>query len=478
MWRRRDFLSRTVLGTAGLALGRVAAQAPRRLPNVVLMFADDLGYADLGCYGAQGYTTPHLDRLAGEGLRFTSFYVAQAVCSASRTGLLTGCLPNRVGILGALGPNAKHGIADGEVTLGELFRSRGYATGIFGKWHLGHHRQFLPLQHGFDEYLGLPYSNDMWPVNFDGTPAAPAAKGKGAYPPLPLIDGNETVQTIATPADQDTLTTRYTERAVRFIERHRERPFFLYLPHSMPHVPLGVSEKFRGRTQQGRYGDVMQEIDWSMGQLLATLDRCGLRDDTLVIFTSDNGPWRNFGNHAGQVGPLREGKGNMWEGGCRVPCVMRWPGVIQPGRTTDRIAATIDVLPTMAAIIGADLPPHPIDVLNVLPLLRGEPGADPRQAYVYYYGDTLCAVRRGPWKLTFPHQYRSYAGVTPGQDGFPGPYSQAKAEWELYHLETDLGEQHNVAADHPDLVASLRAFGEQHQAALKAGRREPGRLPG
>ncbi|MCC7494310.1 MAG: sulfatase [Fimbriimonadaceae bacterium] len=477
MPNRRQFVTQTALATAALGLAGRRGRAQGRLPNIVLVFTDDQGYADLGCYGASGFQTPQIDSLARDGLRFSSFYVAQAVCSASRTGLLTGCFPNRIGILGALNHTARHGIGDREVTLGQLLQSVGYATGIFGKWHLGHHRQFLPLQHGFDEYLGLPYSNDMWPVRDDGTAAPPSDKGKGSYPPLPLYDGNEVVATITDPAGQDSLTTRYTERAVAFIERHRQRPFFCYVPHSMPHVPLGVSAKFRGSSQQGRYGDVIQEIDWSVGQILSTLDRLDLRDNTLVIFTSDNGPWRNYGNHAGSPGPLREGKGCMWEGGCRVPCVVRWPGVIAAGRETDQIAATVDLLPTFAAITGAALPEHPIDGLNLLPLLRNEPGAVPRSEYFYYYGETLCAVRRGSWKLTFPHAYRSYAGVNPGRDGLAGPYAQGQVGYELYHLETDLGEQRDVAAQHPALVTELRALGEQQRALLTAGKRPPGRLP-
>ncbi|MGD8362151.1 MAG: sulfatase-like hydrolase/transferase, partial [Gemmatimonadota bacterium] len=271
---------------------------------------DDMGYGDVGSYGAQGYTTPHLDRLAAEGTRFTDFYASQAVCSASRASLLTGCYAERVSILGALSPRSAVGLNPEEETLAEILKARGYATGIFGKWHLGDQPQFLPLQHGFDEYLGLPYSNDMWPVEYDGTRLEEG--GKSHYPPLPLLRGNAVAEYVEDLQDQDRLTTLYTEAALAFIEAHRGEPFFLYLAHSMPHVPLGVSERFRGRSEQGMFGDVMEEIDWSVGQLLETLDRFGLKEDTVVIFTSDNGPWLNFGNHAGSAGPLREGKGTAF----------------------------------------------------------------------------------------------------------------------------------------------------------------------
>ena len=311
---------------AGFGAG--CSQSAPKPTNFVLIFADDLGYGDVGSFGAKGYETPHLDRLASEGRRFTNFHVSQAVCSASRASLMTGCYANRVGIRGALGPASEIGLNPEEETIAENLQKKGYTSGIFGKWHLGHARKFLPLQQGFDEYLGLPYSNDMWPVDYDGVawrdkdvPDTEKPR-KSKQPPLPLIDGNEKSAEIWTLDDQATLTTRYTERAVQFIERNKDRVFFLYVPHSMPHVPLGVSAKFKGKSEQGMFGDVIMEIDWSVGQILEALDRNGLRDNTLVVFTSDNGPWLNYGNHAGKTGGLREGKGTSWEGGKRVPCIM------------------------------------------------------------------------------------------------------------------------------------------------------------
>jgi arylsulfatase A-like enzyme len=484
---RREFL-----GTVGAGLGVIAASCrpvrppetapPRRRPNIVLVLCDDLGYADLGCYGARGFETPNIDRLAAEGIRFTDFYVSQAVCSASRASLLSGCYAERVGIQGALGPASKIGLNPDEETIAELLKAQGYATAIFGKWHLGFQAQFLPRRQGFDEYVGLPYSNDMWPFGYDGKPVTTGAKA--AYPPLPLIRNEEKIGEIASLADQDRLTTLYAENAVRFISENMDRPFFLYLPHSMPHTPLGVSDKFRGQSSYGKYGDVVMEIDWSVGEILKTLARYRLERDTLVIFTSDNGPWLNFGNHAGTAGPLREGKGTMFEGGARVPCVMRWPGHIPAGRACSNIAATIDLLPTLAAIAGAPNPVKKIDGVDVRPLLEGRSDANPRDHYFYYYAWQLRAVRRGRWKLMFPHTTTSYAGRPPGQNGLPGPTVQVQTELALYDLAADIGERHDVLQAHPDIVAELQALAETAREELGdsltgrkgKGIREPGRI--
>jgi arylsulfatase len=463
-FRRRDFLKTLGWGAASLPLASLHQTCKKekiqeeRLPNIVLIFIDDMGYADVGCYGATGYRTPNIDRLAEQGMRFTSFYVAQAVCSASRAALLTGCYPNRVGIFGAYNDQAKVGIHADEETIAEVLKKKGYATACFGKWHLGHHHKFLPLQHGFDEYLGLPYSNDMWPVEYDGT-ALPEGHSKLRYPPLPLIEGNEKVAEIRSLEDQDTLTTRYTERAVQFIGKNKDQPFFLYVPHTMVHTPLGVSDKFRGKSQQGKYGDVMMEIDWSVGEILKTIEKHGLEKYTLVIFTSDNGPWMNFGKHAGSAGPFREGKGTSWEGGVRVPCIMRWPEKIPEGTECSRMAATMDILPTLAAITGAPLPEHKIDGVNILPLLQGNMNANPRNHLFYYYGKQLQAIRQGKWKLHFPHGYRSYEGVEPGKGGLPGPYAHGETGLELYDLDKDIGERQDVAAENPDVVERLTALG-------------------
>ena len=421
------------------------AADPSRGPNIVVIFADDLGYADLKCFGSPYADTPHLDQMAAEGRRFTNFYVAQAVCSASRTALLTGCYPNRLSIQGALGPANTHGIHADEMTIAEVLKPKGYATAIYGKWHLGHHPPFLPTHHGFDDYFGLPYSNDMWPGH-------PTAK----FPDLPLIDGERTVELNP---DQSKLTTLYTERAVKFIESHQDRPFFLYVPHAMPHVPLFVSDKHAGKSERGIYGDVIREIDWSVGQILQALKRLKIDENTLVIFTSDNGPWLSYGAHGGSAKPFREGKGTAWEGGVRVPCVMRWPGRVPAGTECSELAATIDLFPTIGRLAGADLPTRKLDGLDVSPLLLGEPsGRTPHEAYWYYWGDALHAIRSGPWKLHFPHPYVHVE--TPGQDGKPGKLVQPKTTLALYNLEQDIGESTDVSADHPDIVARLSALAE------------------
>jgi arylsulfatase A-like enzyme len=417
-----------------------------RPPNVVLIYADDLGYADVGPFspvkGARRPHTPSLDRLAAEGVRLTNFYVAQAVCSASRAALLTGAYPNRIGISGALGPNAKHGINAGETTIAELLKQRDYATAIFGKWHLGHLPSFLPTRHGFDEYYGLPYSNDMWPRH-------PTNK---TFPELPLIERDAVIQL---DPDQSQLTRQYTERAVRFIEANRDKPFFLYLAHAMPHVPLFVSEAFRGQTGQGLYGDVIAEVDWSVGRVLDAVARAGLDDRTLVVFTSDNGPWLSYGDHAGSAAPLREGKGTAFEGGVRVPFLVRWPGRIPKGMAQDAAAMTIDLLPTVAGLTGTTPPTDRIiDGRDIWPLLTGARGAaTPHDALYFYWGQELHAVRSGRWKLHLPHPYQALEA--PGKAGSPGKYARREIGLSLFDLSADPGESIDVAERHPDVVKTL-----------------------
>lgn len=469
---RTTILATLLVGVVSIqaALAPCACAAER--PNIVIIYADDMGWGDLGCQGAQGFATPNLDRLADQGVRLAHFYTAQAVCSASRAALLTGCYPNRLGILGALNPRAQHGIHADEQTLAELVKSAGYATAIFGKWHLGHHPPFLPTRHGFDEYFGLPYSNDMWPRH-------PTTKD---FPELPLIEGEKVV---GREPDQSQLTTWYTERAVQFIERHAAQPFFLYVPHNMPHVPLHVSDKFRGHSMRGLYGDVIEEIDWSVGQIVGALARHGLTERTLVIFSSDNGPWLSYGDHAGSTGGLREGKGTTFEGGVRVPCIMCWPGTIPGGRVVSEPAMTIDILPTVARLVGAELPSHPIDGRDIWPLVVGEPGAtSPHDALYFYWGQELQAVRSGRWKLHFEHEYRTLAGKPGGRGGKPAEYQKARIGLALFDLETDPGETTDVAAHHPDVVARLQQLAEAAREDLgdtatgRQGRgvREPGRV--
>lgn len=458
------------------------AAETERLPNIVVIFIDDMGYADIGSFGAKGYKTPHLDRMAEEGRKFTDFYVTQAVCSASRAGLLTGCYNNRVGILGALGPKSNIGINENEVLISEICKQKNYATACYGKWHLGHHKKFLPMQHGFDDYFGLPYSNDMWPYH-PGVAHLSMEQRLKRWPHLPLIDGNEIINLKVTGEDQELLTTQYTERAVTFIESNKDRPFFLYVPHSMVHVPLYVSEKFKGKSGAGLFGDVMMEVDWSVGQILETLRKNELDRNTLVIFTADNGPWLSYGDHAGSAGPLREGKGTMFDGGCRESTLMWWPGTIPAGTTCSTPAMTIDILPTIAHLIGANLPDHKIDGKNIWPLVKGEADAkSPHEAYFFYYGRQLQAMRMGKWKLHFPHGYRTMAGRPGGTGGIPNNYSQAKIGLSLFNLETDIGESTDVKDQYPEIVEKMQKLAEQMRAELGDnnrkgnGARQPGKI--
>ncbi len=441
---------------------------PSVLPNIIIIFTDDQGYGDLGSYGATNFTTPNLDQMAVDGMRFTHFYSAQAVCSASRAALLTGCYPNRIGITGALFPWSEHGLHQDETTIAEMLKPLGYATGIFGKWHLGHQKKFLPLQHGFDEFFGVPYSNDMWPVDFDGKQVEDTSHRKNRYPQLPLIQGEEKVEEVRTLQDQDQLTSRFTERAIQFIQDHRDQPFFLYLPHSMAHIPLGVSEKFRGKSAQGLYGDVMMEIDWSVGQIIKTLEELELAENTLVVFTSDNGPWLNFGNHGGSSGGLREGKGTTYEGGQRVPCIMKWPRVIPAGRVNNQLATTMDLLPTIASFTGAGLPENAIDGIDISSLLKGNTENSPRETlYYYYHRNDLEAVRYQHWKLMLPHiTTQSYRNVLPANDGWPGPYHKDTVEVALYNLRRDPGEAYDVKELYPEIVDRLQEIANQARTDL------------
>lgn len=444
-------------------------------PNVIIVFVDDLGYGDIGTFGSPEYSTPHLDQMAAEGVHFTDFYVSQPVCSASRASLLTGTYANRIGILGALGPKNLHGIHKDEVTLAELFKSQGYTTAIYGKWHLGHHPEFLPLNHGFDEYYGIPYSNDMWPFH---------PENPDSWDDLPTIEGDSI---IGYNMDQSRFTTDFTLRSQEFIRSQTlaNRPFFLYIAHPMPHVPLFVSETHRDKSGTGLYGDVIHEIDWSMGQILKTLQETNVDAHTLVLFMSDNGPWLSYGTHAGQTGALREGKGTVWEGGVRVPFIARWPQSLPEGLRVSTPAMTIDIFPTLAHLIGAPLPDHPIDGKNIWPLMKGESTLSTQPAYFFWYGQNeLQAVRSGPWKLYFPHRYRTMNGQESGANGIPGKYTYRRTGLELYHLRTDLGETDDLAEAHPAVIQQLSALadsmrkilGDQLEGVEGTQVREPGRI--
>ena len=419
-------------------------------PNVIIVLTDDQGYADVGVFGAAGFTTPNLDRMAGEGIKLTNLYVAAPICSPSRAALLTGSYPVRVGITDVLFPDSATGLNPEEVTLAELLKSVGYATAAIGKWHLGDDNEFLPTRQGFDEYFGLPYSNDMTP--------------------LPLLEDEQVVEESP---DLSQLTQRYTARALDFITRNRANPFFLYLAHTMPHVPIAASDDFRGKSEQGLYGDVIMEIDWSVGQLLGKLEELGISRDTLVVFTSDNGPWLRYGNHAGSAAPLREGKWTTFEGGQRVPGIARWPARI-PGQTvSNEIVTTMDLFPTLAAITGAALPGWTLDGKNVLPLLEGVPGAvSPTNTLYFYLHQELQAVRRGHFKLHLPHSYETV--VVPGNDGVEGQDDSADIEQSLFDLDVDPGETVDVSAQYPDVVSELTSAATSFDAELKSNARPAG----
>ena len=471
-------LKLTNLVFAGLLPFQAQAQVQaQKVPNVIIVLLDDMGYGDLSVTGASGYKTPNIDRICVEGMRFTHYYSPQAVSSASRAGLLTGCYPNRIGFSGALGPGSKVGIADSEETIAEVLKKKGYACAAFGKWHLGDHPKFLPVNHGFDEYYGIPYSNDMWPFH----PQNPRG-----YPPLPMIEGDRIVNPEMTAADQEQMTTQFTERSVQFIEKNKNKPFFLYLAHPMPHVPLFVSEKFKGKSEYGTYGDVKMEIDWCMGEILKALKKNGIDENTLIIFTSDNGPWINYGNHAGSTAGLREAKGTSYEGGQRVPCVMRWPAKIPAGTICNRLASSIDLLPTIARLCGAPLPSLKIDGLDISPLMMGDEKANPREYFLYYYRrNNLECVRNDRFKLVLPHTGRSYEGFLPGNDGRPGQVNDSHQEnFALYDLIRDPGERYDVQALYPEVVEELMKVVENARLDLGddltknegSGRRESGRV--
>lgn len=450
--------------------------AEQRPPNVVIILVDDLGYADLGCFGAEKIQTPNIDRMAAEGTKFTSFYVAQAVCSASRAALMTGCYANRVGMQGALNHTSKEGLHPDEWLLSEMCQQRGHATAAFGKWHLGTDLMFNPLRNGFDEFLGIPYSND----NSKYHPSL-----ADQMPPLPFYDG---LKVIETDPDQSLFTKRFTERATSFIERNKRHPFFLYVPHVMPHVPIFASDAFRGKSDAGLYADVVEEIDWSVGQILDAIKRCGIDRETLVILFSDNGPFLSYGNHAGSAKPLREGKLTTFDGGVRSPFIARWPGRVPEARVCDEPVMEIDLLPTVAGLIGGKLSDRKIDGKDMRDLLEGKPGAkSPHEALIFYGGSELQAVRSGDWKLHFPHPYITVDGE-PGRDGKPAKFGQMKPKsitqsgiagiasrhgyrvenigLSLFNLKDDPGELHDVAKEHPEIVNRLKKLAEPARTEL------------
>lgn len=455
---RRAFLKAAGLGSAAMCAGAGphAAETGKRPPNVVVIFLDDSGWGDFHPFGKPKYKTPNVARLAKEGCRFNNFYVPQAICSASRAALLSGCYPGRTGVFGAHGPNGR-GLDPKFATLGEVMRSNGHATAVFGKWHIGDQPDTRPAARGFDESCGLMYSNDMWEFH----PERPEHWGK--YP-LRFWENGEVAIDRVTKEHQPYLTTWFTEHAVDFIQRKKDNPFFLYVPHAMPHVPLFCSEKFKGKSGAGLYGDVMMEIDWSVGEIAKALKANGLEDNTLVIFTSDNGPWVSYGNHAG-VTPYREAKATGFDGGVRSACIMKYPGKIEAGAASTKMFSTVDLLPTLAALTGASLPDNPVDGKNVWGLITGKRGAkNPHDYYPFSTGSKFEGVISGDgkWKLHIPHAYRVL--VAPANDGQAGKYRQANIGLSLFDMENDPRETANVLDKHPKAAKKMIAYAEKHRA--------------
>lgn len=451
---RRNFLKAVGVGVASMVMPACmsAGQQADDKPNFVIIFTDDQGYQDVGCFGSPSIKTPSLDQMAAEGMRFTDFYSAASVCSPSRAALLTGCYPPRVGITRVLFPRDNIGLNPKELTIADILRERGYATACIGKWHLGHLPEFLPTSNGFDSYFGIPYSNDMDGVEGKNKNLDRAWRQKDYSPwNVPLMRDKEIIER---PANQTKLIERYTDEAVKFISKNRNRPFFLYLPHTMPHIPLFVSDEFYIEDVQKAYKATIEQIDSAVGRILDALKDTVVDRKTLVVFTSDNGPWLDKKHHAGCALPLRDGKFSTYEGGMREPCIMRWPGRIPAGRVCGELCGTIDLLPTFARLAGTEVPAdRVIDGRDILPLMEGRAGAkSPHDAYYYYRGISLEAIRSGKWKLRC-----------------------VKNQTELYDLQADISEKENLADKHPYVVERLRGLMEGFDRELRANYRPAGR---
>jgi arylsulfatase A len=446
---------RSLLRYAALPAARLLRGAGAAPPNVVIVLLDDSGWADFRPFGNPPYPTPNVERLAAQGCRFTNFHVPQAVCSASRSALMSGCNPGRTKVFGAHGPGAR-GLDPQYATMGQVLKARGYRTAVFGKWHIGDQPETRPPARGFDESCGLMYSNDMWEFH----PQNPANYARF---PLQFWDNGKVTIERMTKEHQPYLTRWYTEHAVDFIWRNKANPFLLYLPHSMPHVPIFASDRFLGKSGAGLYGDVILELDWSVGEVLKALDNAKVTANTLVLFTSDNGPWVSYGNHAGKT-PFREAKSTGFDGGMRSSCIMRYPGLIPAGRVSTRMFSTLDMLPTVARLAGAPLPANPVDGRDVWDLITGKPGAlNPHDYYPFSTGRVFEGVLSGDgrWKLHLPHNYQSL--LRPGNDGIPGIYQTKRIELSLFDMERDPNETTNVIEQGPDVAARLRVFAERHR---------------
>lgn len=419
-------------------------------PNIIFVLTDDLGFNDLSSYGSTIIHTPNLDKLASEGALLNSYYSPQAVCSASRASILTGSYPNRIGFSGALGPNSKKGINPNELLISEMLKDKGYKTAAYGKWHLGDNKKFLPTRHGFDDFYGILYSNDMWPFH---------AEYPDSYPDLMLYDKETPIKVLE---DQSNLTKDLTTKSVEFIEKNKNNPFFLYLAHPQPHVPLFASSNFSGKSENGLYTDVIQEIDHSVGAIMKALKDNNLEDNTIVVFTSDNGPWLSYGEHAGSTGIYREGKGTTWEGGQRVPCIVWYPNEIKPNTVISAPLMGIDWLPTFASVTNSKLSENKIDGKNIWEVLINKTDKSPHEAlFFYYHVNSLHAVRYGDWKMYFPHRYRTLNGRKGRNDGSPIKYQYVNLEkMELYNLVEDPSETKNIFDQHPEIAKKIEKLAD------------------
>ena len=433
-----------------------SCETENRRPNIVFILTDDLGYGDLSSYGSKTINSKNIDQLAKDGVKLTSYYAAQPVCSASRAAVLTGVYPNRIGIHNAFGPNSNSGINHSELTLAEMLKENGYSTGIFGKWHLGSKKEYFPTNHGFDEFYGILYSNDMWRWH----PEYPEG-----YPEDLLLYRNE--NPIMEIIDQSDLTKDITSESIDFIERNKNNPFFLYIAHPQPHVPLFVSKDFENITGNGLYADVITEIDYSVGRVLRSLEENGLTENTIVVFTSDNGPWLSYGNHSGSSGIYREGKGTTWEGGVRVPSIIKFPNKLK-SRVIDEPVMAIDWMPTFAELTNSKLSANKIDGKNIWPLLTGEISSSPHEElYFYYRVNELHSIRMNDWKIHFTRTYRSLNGRPGGIDGIPVKYDMNVIEQnELYNLKNDPRELYNVYNEFPEIAKKMEELGERARNEL------------
>lgn len=450
-----------------LACFLVSVKAQKKQsPNVVIIFFDDMGYGDTEPYGMTGISTPNFNQLAKEGTRFTHFNAAQPVCSPSRAALLTGCYPNRIGISGAILPESTMALSLKEETIASMLKKVGYKTGMVGKWHLGNRAPYLPTSYGFDSFYGIPYSHDIWPRDHKGNLITNPKNAKSSWPELTMLSGEKIVDTINTIDKVSRVTEEFTYKAASFIKENQRKPFFLYLAHPMPHIPLVASTKFAGKSEIGTFGDVIMELDWSVGTIMQTLKDTKIDQNTLLIVTSDNGPWLIYGNHAGSNGGFKDGKLSTAEGGTRVPLLIRWPNKIEAGGVNSQLMTNMDLLPTIAAATGALLPKHKIDGLNFLPSLTSANIKGPRDLFYYYYGkNNLEAVRYKNWKLILPHVGNSFAPLH-GKDGMANKSEKIEFQEALYNLAHDPGERYDVKTQYPEIVEKLKGFAEEARKDL------------